>query len=64
MIEEKSRVPNPQRYELLDVYGIVVGNHPTAADAAKHAKIRWPDQEQDPERTGKGWDIQVVGAER
>lgn len=22
----------------------------------------WPDQEQDPERTGNGWDVQVVGS--
>lgn len=31
--------------------------------AAEYARELWPDQEQDPDRTGKGWDIQVVGVE-
>ena len=28
---------------------------------AEIAKQLWPDQEQDPDRTGAGWDVQVAG---
>ena len=52
------------RFELIDKDGNVVGQDPSAEFLADVAKIRWPDQEQDEDRTGKGWDIQVVGADR
>lgn len=58
----------PVRFELIDKDGNVVdwGNSPAefkrAADAARYARQRWPDQEQDPDRTGKGWDVQVSRA--
>ena len=53
----------PVHYELIDKDGNRVSLHYTAFDAAQEAGRRWPDQEQDPERTGKGWDIQIVGVE-
>lgn len=34
----------------------------TAGEAAAYAKECWPDFEQDETRSGKGWDIEVVGA--
>lgn len=34
----------------------------TAAGAAEYACTVWPDQEQDPDRTGKGWGVQVCGS--
>ena len=30
---------------------------PSAGDAADWAKEKWPDQEKDEDRTGKGWSI-------
>lgn len=50
------------RYELIDKDGNRASLHYTAFDAAQEAARRWPDQEQDEERTGKGWDIQTVGS--
>jgi hypothetical protein len=31
----------------------------SAADAAKTAAIYWPDEQQDPDRTGVGWDVEA-----
>jgi hypothetical protein len=62
MIEEKTKVPNPIRYEIVDVAGNIFGDFDSAQAAADFAHKRWPGQEQDPDRTGKGWDIQVVGS--
>lgn len=56
---EKPPVP----YELIDRHGQKHGPFSCAGDAVDYAKAAFPDQEQDPDRTGKGWDIQVVGAE-
>ena len=66
MIEENRRVPNSKcRFELIDKDGNVCeGTWPSAAHAATAAMMRWPDQEQDEDRMGKGWDIQVCGADR
>lgn len=50
----------PVRYELIDKFGQIDGTYDTAAEAAFRAEHLWPDQEQDPDRTGKGWDIEVV----
>ena len=73
MIEEKSKVPN--RYELIDKDGRVymAGSSDgmmlrrfvfeSAMEAASFAGRLWPNQEQDPDRTGKGWDIQLVGVD-
>lgn len=53
-------LPKPQ-YELIDKDGFTCGWYGTAEQAAKFAKGFWPDQEQDPDRSGVGWDVQVVG---
>jgi hypothetical protein len=55
------------RYEIVGKDGRVFGwniTFDTAAKAAEYAKVLWLDQEQDEERAGKGWDIQVVGVHR
>ena len=53
------------RYELIDKDGKKVPmTFGTAQAAAQHARAIWPDQEQDEDRTGKGWDVQVVGCDR
>lgn len=52
----------PVRYELIDKDGKSVAQFAKAEYASDFANVRWPDQEQDPDRTGKGWDIQVVGS--
>jgi hypothetical protein len=52
------------KYELIDRLGRRhVETFDSATSAAACARQIYPDQEQDPDRTGKGWDIQVVGAE-
>lgn len=52
-----------KQYEVVDKTGVVM---PTkfdhAAEAAMWATHRWPEQQLDPDRTGAGWDIQVVGS--
>ena len=58
MKEENSKVTN--RYRLIDKTGIPFGPYPTAEAAVAMAKNLWPDQEQDEERSGKGWDIEVI----
>lgn len=49
-------------YELIDKDGYLINSAASASQLAEQAKLRWPDQEQDPDRTGKGWDIQIAGA--
>jgi len=46
------------RYELIDKDGRVVKTSDSAEMLANRAANMWPDQEQDPDRTGNGWDIQ------
>jgi hypothetical protein len=48
------------RYELIDKDGNVYGPYASAYHAGLAAKAAWPDQAQDEERTGKGWDVQAV----
>lgn len=55
---------SPTRYELIDKDGKVVGTDSSATLLADLARVRWPDQSQDEERSGRGWDIQTVGADR
>lgn len=51
----------PVRYELVRKDGVVSPmKFDTAAQAAQAASYLWPDQEQDEDRTGNGWDIQAV----
>ena len=52
----------PVRYELIDKDGNSAGLFMTAQMAAEYAAAKWPDQEQDEDRTGAGWDIQIAGA--
>jgi len=51
------------RYELIDKDGNSAGIFDRVFDAGWYAVSRWPDQEQDEDRTGKGWDVQCVGCE-
>lgn len=66
MITENDRVTNrkpPTRYVILDKDGNTQpGTWPTAAHAVCAAMERFPDQSQDPDRTGRGWDVQVVAS--
>lgn len=50
------------RFELIDKDGNVRGPFKSAADAMSYATKRWPDQEQDPDHTGRGWDVQIAGS--
>ena len=54
----------PVRYELIDKDGQIAARHSSAAWLGAIAKEWWPDQEQDEDRTGKGWDVQVVGCDQ
>ena len=60
----RDRPHPPARYELIDKDGKVWSTFGSATLAADIAKQMWPDQEQDEERSGKGWDVQVVGCDR
>ena len=54
----------PVRYEVVDKDGKTMkGAFRTAQEAGEAARWMWPDQEQDEDRTGKGWDVRVVGCE-
>ncbi|WP_315731717.1 MULTISPECIES: hypothetical protein [unclassified Bradyrhizobium] len=74
--DQKIRTPaarsrsGPVRFELIDKDGIPINANGgirffvSATDAAAYARKLWPDQSQDEDRTGRGWDIQVMGADR
>jgi hypothetical protein len=62
MIKENPKVTNSVRYELFDKDGIGRGTFYNASMAAEAAKRLWPEQSQDPDRAGIGWDVQVVGS--
>lgn len=65
MIERNREMHNrPTRYELIDKDGNVVATNVSAIHLGFVAGQLWPDQEQDEERSGKGWDVQVVGVHR
>lgn len=51
---------SPPRFVLVDSDGKWRQVFYHARAAAEYAKHLWPDQEQDPDRTGKGWDIQIA----
>lgn len=60
MIDEKTRVPN--RYELIDKDGNSFPDFlDSATEAAAIAAHLWPDQQEDPDETGEGWHVRVVG---
>jgi len=55
----------PVRYELVRADGVVSPmKFDTAAQAVEAAGYLWPGQQQDEDRTGKGWDVQVAGCEQ
>jgi hypothetical protein len=54
------RGSRPVRYELVDKEGRVVNSAGNAAFLAEQAMRLWPDQSQDEDRTGNGWDIQTA----
>jgi hypothetical protein len=49
------------RYEIVDCEGKTLGPFKTAAEAGAIAIALFGDR-QDPDRTGAGWDVQVVGS--
>lgn len=53
----------PVRFEIVSYRGEIFGPYPSMGAAVQAALEKWPDQEQDEDRTGKGWDVQSVGAE-
>jgi len=54
----------PVLYEVVSKRGDVsTGKFSSALAAAEAARRWWPHQEQDEDRTGKGWDVQVVGTD-
>ena len=52
----------PAQYELVSYRGEIFGPYATRKAAVEEAKTKWPSQEQDEDRTGKGWDVQVAGS--
>ena len=50
------------RYEIVSYRGEIFGPYDSMEAAAQAAREKWPDQHQDEDRTGAGWDIQIQGA--
>ena len=50
----------PLRFRLLDKEGIAFGPYHTRQAAMDMARELWPEQEQDEDRAGLGWDIETV----
>ena len=49
-----------KEFELIDSKGNVCARSVCGLTLAIVARDLFPDQEQDPDRTGKGWDIQAI----
>lgn len=56
-------LPAPQ-FAIITQSGDAITGFDCALHAANWARKMWPDQEQDEARTGKGWDISIIGAEK
>lgn len=56
----RCRTSQPVRYELIDKDGKVWSTFVSPVMAAAIAHEMWPDQQQDPDRTGRGWDVEVA----
>ena len=56
--------PRKALYEVIDKDGRKYGPWATAFEASCFAHRTWPDQDQDEDRTGKGWDLQVKGCDQ
>lgn len=54
----------PVLFAVISPSGDAITGFDCALHAANWARKTWPGLEQDPDRTGKGWDVQVVGADR
>ena len=52
----------PVRYELIDKDGKHVCESSSIVTLERLARHHFPDQEQDEDRTGKGWDVQLIGS--
>jgi hypothetical protein len=50
------------RYAVVGPSGDVITGFDTAIHAVDWARRTWPGLEQDEDRTGKGWDVQVAGS--
>ena len=54
----------PVLYEVVNCMGVVSPRKfDSVQEAAAFAKYAFPDQSQDPDRTGAGWTVQQVGAD-
>jgi len=47
-------------YQLIDKDGRKIRSFDSAQEAGEFAKDAWPDQEQDEDSTGNGWDVEVI----
>ena len=62
---KQTRSVHPTRYEVVNNMGIVSPmKFDTIGEAVKFAEYAFPNQEQDEDRSGAGWDIQIAGADR
>ncbi len=48
-----------KRYQLIDKNDRKIRSFDTAQEAGEFAKDAWPDQEQDEDRSGRGWDVEI-----
>jgi len=53
----------PVQVEVVDSRGDIHGPFNGWVEAFAYADAKWPDQQQDEDRTGAGWDVQVVGCD-
>lgn len=51
---------NDVQYEVVDKDGKTHGPFDTPGTAVQWAIDQWPDQNLDEDRSGRGWDVQVV----
>lgn len=49
-------------YEVISYRGEIFGPFRDLLQAYAYANEKWPDQVQDEDRMGAGWDVQVVGS--
>lgn len=59
---ERKRANSVPRYELIDKDGGTAAVCHSATACMAIARTLWPDQEQDEDRAGTGWDLQVAGS--
>jgi hypothetical protein len=52
------------QYEVVDREGRIHGPFHGIIEANTYAQHKWPDQHQDENRTGIGWDAQISGCDR